>query len=153
MIKRIKYNKVIYFWFFPFSVGICLSAGYLITHKVFLRSNMAISSTAKYQEDTIKNNNKESDNDLSPKEEIIIIKTNTAKKLLPKEIITINTDSSLRELGGDQALSINLSKTVNQSNRESSIENLAENSLRLKKASSDKLEKIFNKLFQTLPKR
>ena len=153
MVKRIKYNKVIYFWFFPFSVGICLSAGYLITHKVLLRSSMTINSKAKYQEDTIKNNNKESGNGLSSKKELLIIKTKIDKKSLPKEIITINADSSLRELGGDQALSINLSKTVNQSNKESSIENLAENSLRFKKASSDKLEKIFNKLFQTLPKR
>ena len=72
--------------------------------------------------------------------------------MLSKEIITINTESSLRELGGDQSSSINLSKTVNQGNKESRIENTAENSLLLKKASSDKLEKIFNTLFQTLPK-
>ena len=39
MLERIKYNKFIYFWLLPFSVGICLSAGYIITHNVIVKSN------------------------------------------------------------------------------------------------------------------
>ena len=153
MLKRIKYNKFIYFWFLPFSVGVCLSAGYIITHKVFLKSSQIKNYTTQYQEDTIKNNNKESDNGLSSKEKVITIKNNTDEKLLSENIITINAESSLSNHSDAPPSNIQSSKTVNQSKKETKTGNYAENSMLLKEASSDKLEKIFTKLFQTLPKR
>ncbi len=152
MLRKTKYKKFIYFWFLPFSVGVYLSIGYLITHKVLFKSNTSANKADRYQDYAINNNSKPQNFSKSLKQESLIIKNIKEEKSFPKVNITINTESTLKELNDKPSSAIKLLKNTSDKNIESQEENQTENSTLLKKASSDKLEKIYKELFQTLPK-
>ncbi len=128
MLNKLQYDKLLKFWFLPFIVGISISAGYHITQQLILNVSRAKNNYIKIKSSDI--------NDKS-------------KKSFIKKNISTNQESNYNEVEQDPSVQI---KTINHSNNLSDLTIQNKSQLRLNTGSSDRIEKIFNDLFQTLPK-
>ena len=132
MFGRPLFEKFLYSWFIPFSIGVCLSAGYIITNKALLTAN----------KDTNKINQS-----INPKRSYIQKDYQNLSDQISsnrKNIITENNDEPTSAIETPIIEKVTYGKS--NPNKET------ENAILLKQASSDKLDKIFNELFKTLPK-
>ncbi len=152
MFNRSKLEKVIYFWFLPFSVGIYLSAGYIVTHNIFLKSNKVRNYLTKHKMYNKEEYKKSSESIYLEEENITLEDTKDNISISNKIKEEENNNSVLSKYSQEQTEYIQNLSRKSLSNKEKKQGSKTEDSAMLKKASSDKLEKILNELFQTLPK-
>ncbi len=143
MVHKTRFKKITYFWFLPFAMGVCLSGGYIVTSKILLKASKSKNISAESHQ--LKSNI------LSEKEQSKY-NNNEVRESISDKITNANTESGLKTSNQKLSSGANTPKIKKDPNQESALEKQIEKPMTLIPTSSDKLQKIFNELFQTLPK-